>query len=127
MQMIGIPYVSPWNSLSYICTYKYIPKMIDIQSALDRLGVSRRELANRLGVSHTAVNSYVNGNPTAERIEAIAKALNIPISSLFSDPIGVIFGFVYIGGTIHELRSVGDLEKATDKAQRLAEGTDTTE
>ena len=47
--------------------------MIDIQKQLDILGVSRRELARRLGVSPASVNSYVNGNPTAERIEAISK------------------------------------------------------
>ena len=98
--------------------------MLDIQSALDRLGVSRRELAIRLGVSHTAVNSYVNGNPTAERIEAIAQALCIPVASVFMDPVGVIYGFAYIGGTIHELRGVGDLEEATEKARRLSDTTD---
>lgn len=100
--------------------------MIDIQKQLDILGVSRRELARRLGVSPASVNSYVNGNPTAERIEAISKALGVSISTLFQEDSSVS-GFVKIGGTIHELRSVGDLEEATNKAQRLAEGTDTTE
>ena len=103
--------------------------MIDIQKQLDILGVSRRELARRLGVSPASVNSYVNGNPTAERIEAISKALGVSISTLFQEDSSVS-GFVKIGDTIHELRSVGDLEEATGKAQKLSEakeGTDTTE
>jgi DNA-binding protein len=100
--------------------------MIDIQKQLNILGVSRRELARRLGVSPASVNSYISGNPTAERIEAIAKALGVSISTLFQETSSVS-GFVKIGDTIHELRSVGDLEEATGKAQKLAEVTDTTE
>ena len=97
--------------------------MLDIQSALDRLGVSRRELARRLGVSPASVNSYISGNPTAERIEAIAKALGVSISTLFQED-SHVSGFVKIGGTIHELRGVGDLEEATEKARRLSDTTD---
>ena len=100
--------------------------MIDIQKQLNILGVSRRELARRLGVSPASVNSYISGNATAERIEAIAKALGVSISTLFQETSSVS-GFVKIGDTIHELRSVGDLEEATGKAQKLAEVTDTTE
>ena len=100
--------------------------MLIIKELCKRLGVSSRELANRLGVSPPTVSQYISGNPTAETLEAIAKALGVSISTLFQEDSSVS-GFVKIGGTIHELRSVGDLEEATGKAQRLAEGTDTTE
>lgn len=105
----------------------YLSLMLIIKELCKSLGVSSRELATRLGVSPPTVSQYISGNPTAETLEAIAKALGVSVGDLFSDSVSHVSGFVKIGGTIHELRSVGDLEEATDKAQRLAEGTDTTE
>lgn len=104
--------------------------MLIIKELCKRLRVSSRELANRLGVSPPTVSQYISGNPTAETLEAIAKALGVSVGDLFSDSVSNVSGFVKIGDTIHELRSVGDLEEATGKAQKLSEakeGTDTTE
>lgn len=96
--------------------------MLDLQSTLDRLGVSRRELAKRLGVTPASVNKYVNGNPTAERLEAIAKALNVPIASLFRDSLAIVYGFVYIGGEVHEIRAIGDLQRIYQDHSKEARG-----
>nr|WP_314688604.1 helix-turn-helix transcriptional regulator [uncultured Porphyromonas sp.] len=82
---------------------------LDIQSALSRCGVSRKELAIMLGVTPQAVNKFVNGNPSTETLISIARALGVPVGELFSDSTGVVRGFVYIGGKVEDIRAVGDL------------------
>ena len=90
-------------------------------------GLSQKELSSMIGLTPGGLSKAINGNPTKSTLVVIAKALGVSVGDLFSDSVSHVSGFVKIGGTIHELRSVGDLEEATDKAQRLAEGTDTTE
>lgn len=87
--------------------------MLQIQSVLDRLKVSRSELANRLGVSRTAVNQYINGNPTAERLQAIASALGVPIIELFA-PDTEVHGYVRVRTDLHEVKSFRDLQRLAD-------------
>ena len=48
-------------------------------------GVSVIQLAQMLNVTRSACYQYINGNPTAERLESIAKVLHVKVGELFDD------------------------------------------
>lgn len=87
-------------------------------------GLSQKELSSMIGLTPGGLSKAINGNPTKSTLVAIAKALGVSVGDLFSDSVSHVSGFVKIGGTIHELRGVGDLEEATEKARRLSDTTD---
>lgn len=93
--------------------------MLIIKEVCKRLGVTSKELADRLGVTQPAISKYLNGNPTAERIEAIAIALGVPVGDLFSDSKERIHGYIKADGALFEIRNLEDL---TRLAERLSGG-----
>lgn len=56
-----------------------------INEVLKEKGVSVIQLAQKLGVTRSACYQYINGNPTAERLESIAKVLQVKVGELFDD------------------------------------------
>ena len=56
-----------------------------INEVLKEKGVSVIQLAQMLHVTRSACYQYINGNPTAERLESIAKALHVTVGELFDD------------------------------------------
>lgn len=54
-----------------------------IKKVLDEKGVSVIQLAEMLNVTRSACYQYINGNPTAERLEQIARALHVEVGELF--------------------------------------------
>lgn len=64
--------------------------MLRIKDLLKEKGVTAKELAERIGVSQPAISFAINGNPTVETLEKIAKALDVTIHELFEPfPISV--------------------------------------
>ena len=59
--------------------------MIDIDNILKRNKVSKVELAKRMDVSREYLYRILDGNPTLETMEKLAKALNIPVRDLFPE------------------------------------------
>ena len=57
-----------------------VGKKIDLY--IREKGMSRRELAQKSGISEAAISRYINGTrqPKAVSLNAIAKALDVPIS-----------------------------------------------
>lgn len=47
--------------------------------------VSKVELAKRIGVSREYLYRILDGNPTLETLEKVAKALNVPVRDLFPE------------------------------------------
>jgi transcriptional regulator with XRE-family HTH domain len=62
-----------------------------LRFARERAGLSQRELGRRIGMKDDAasprINQYESGThvPRAETVEAIARALKIPVAYLFAD------------------------------------------
>lgn len=57
-----------------------------VLAAMEKKGVSQRQLAKSLGMSHVALNQVLTGkqNVTLPRAERIAKALEIELGEIFS-------------------------------------------
>ncbi len=49
-------------------------------------GITAKELAKKMGISEAALSLSLNGNPTLDRINQIATALDVPVSELFATP-----------------------------------------
>ena len=62
--------------------------MLRVKQILKEKGITAKELASRLGMNESGLSQSLSGNPTMNRLKDIAKALDVPISSLFSDSIG---------------------------------------
>ena len=63
---------------------------LNIPAALQQRNLTRRALAKRMKVTEPSVTSYIQGNPTIDKIYAIAEALECSVLDLFfpeeSDP-----------------------------------------
>jgi transcriptional regulator with XRE-family HTH domain len=54
------------------------------------MGLNQTELAEQMGVTHSAVSHWENGEtmPTPRQIPRLAEVLNIKVSALFGDEAG---------------------------------------
>ena len=56
---------------------------LNIPAALQQRNLTRRALAKRMKVTEPSVTSYIQGNPTIDKIYAIAEALECSVLALF--------------------------------------------
>lgn len=56
-----------------------------VKAYLERSGIVKKDLAARLGVSSQALNSMLRGNLRSDKIEEIAKAINVSVSHILYD------------------------------------------
>lgn len=61
--------------------------MLRVQELCKEKGITMQVLAEkRLGITYQALYASVSGNPTLERLQQIAKALEVDITDLFAKP-----------------------------------------
>ena len=82
-----------------------------IKDLLDERGMSFKELSDTLGVDRNNLyNSLTEGNPTLQRLEAVANVLNVPVWRLFTkDNKPEIYGTVVYKDEVHIIRSKQDV------------------
>ncbi len=79
-------------------------------------GINQTELADKIGLSRVGLSKAINGNPTISTLEKIADALDVPVTELFEKSnTGDIVGFVKVGDTVHEVKSVEDVKDLAEK------------
>jgi transcriptional regulator with XRE-family HTH domain len=61
----------------------YLNYMLRVKELLKSRGLTAKELASRLGITEAALSSSLSGNPTLDRLNAIADALGVPVTELF--------------------------------------------
>lgn len=54
-----------------------------IKEVLSEKGYTQKKLSELTGIAEISLSRSINGNPTFETLQKIAKALNVPISDLF--------------------------------------------
>jgi transcriptional regulator with XRE-family HTH domain len=74
--------------------------MLRIKEVIKENGLTVKEVAEKLGMSSPSLSDAINGNPTADKLERIAAALNVPVSELFDQPATDIINCPYCGGKI---------------------------
>ena len=82
-----------------------------IKDLLDERNMSFKELSDKLGVDRNNLyNSLTKGNPTLQRLEAVANVLNVPVWRLFTtDNKPEIYGTVVYKDEVHIIRSKQDI------------------
>lgn len=80
---------------------------------------NRRALAKKMGIMEASLSRSLNGNPTLETLEKIAKALDVSIKSLFNDPAD-FEGFVLLHGKPYHFNSLQELNAIEKKEKRDA-------
>ena len=75
-------------------------------------GLTQTELAEKIGLSRVGLAKSINGNPTLDTLNRIAKALEVEVWELFTESPGEseISGFVKAKGVIYEIKSRQDIE-----------------
>lgn len=81
----------------------------NIDRLCDERKWNRRTLAKKIGILEASLSRSLNGNPTLETLEKIAKALDVSIKSLFSDPADVE-GFILLNGKPYHFNSNDELQ-----------------
>lgn len=91
-----------------------------IKDLLDERSMSFKELSDTLGVDRNNLyNSLTKGNPTLQRLEAIAEVLDVPVWRLFTTENRVeIYGTIVYHGQVHSINSIKDLITLTDKISK---------
>lgn len=65
--------------------------MLRVKEILKQKGMTSKTLAARLGISEPSLSCSISGNPTLDRLTAIADALEVPVTELFeSSPVDCI-------------------------------------
>ena len=83
-----------------------------IKEVCKEKGVSLSELAERLGVTASAVSQYIK-SPSLGTINKIARALEVEPADLVVRDSG-IDGFIEVKGTIYRIRSKKDIEQVLE-------------
>ena len=94
--------------------------MIDytlIKDLLKERNMTFQELSERLGADRNNLyNSLTKGNPTLQRLEAVANALSVPVWRLFTtDTKPELFGTIYYNNELFTITSREELQAITDR------------
>jgi len=57
-----------------------------IKEVIKEKATTVKDLAEKMGINRVGLSNHINGNPSAEVLERIAAALNVPVSELFEQP-----------------------------------------
>ena len=71
-----------------------------IKEVLSEKGYTQKKLSELTGIAEISLSRSINGNPTFETLQKIAKALSVPISDLFEQPTQDIINCPHCGGKI---------------------------
>ncbi len=88
-----------------------------IKGLLDERNMTFKELSDTLNVDRNNLyNSLTKGNPTLQRLEAVAKVLDVPVWRLFTtDNKAEIYGTIVYKDEIHIINSSQDLKSLAAK------------
>lgn len=88
-----------------------------IKDLLDERDMTFKELSEMLGVDRNNLyNSLTKGNPTLQRLEAVADALKVPVWRLFTtDTKPELFGSIIYEGEVFTVSNKAELQALTAK------------
>lgn len=86
---------------------------LNIKNAIKEKGITSKELAERLNISKVTLSTQINGNPTIDTLEKIAKALECDVIDLFDQKpdSGSFIAMVKDGKDMYSATSLDELKK----------------
>lgn len=93
---------------------------IIVKDVLKSKGISIKELAERLGVSPSAVSQFLsNPSPSITKLQKIADAINVDVMDFFAADYTRVNGYIEIDNTLHAVRNKEQLFDLMDKVEGL--------
>lgn len=59
---------------------------LNIKAAMELRGLTQTKVAKRMECSMATLSQIINGNPTLQSLESVAKALRCDVAELFDKP-----------------------------------------
>ena len=85
---------------------------MDIKARIKEHGYTLAEVAAKLGVTQSALSQTVKGNPTFDKLQAIAGILGISVAELVADDdCSDFIAFIRLNGHTHTFTSIAELAK----------------
>lgn len=93
-----------------------------IKDIIKERGTSIQNIADAIGINRVTLSNSINGNPTIETLDKIAKALDVDVTELFKQPSkdGLI-GIVRYNGKPYEINSIDDIKKLLSEIEGIKE------
>lgn len=88
--------------------------MLRVKELCKKKGITQAELAGKMGISASALAQSILGNPSLDRLESIANALNVSAGELFPDNKSKLTALALYGSKSYKAESVEELHKITD-------------
>lgn len=73
---------------------------LNIKKVIKDRGLTVQEVADKMNITRIGLSQHINGNPSVEVLERIAKAIGCDISELF-EPVSTRFVCPHCGKEIH--------------------------
>lgn len=64
--------------------------MMRIKEIIKEQGMTTKEVAEKMGISISALNQHISGNPSVKVLNKISDILNVPMWQLFASPNEII-------------------------------------
>lgn len=100
---------------------------MDIQKIIKQRGFTIKSVAeqmsntreNKVGISQGSLSTILNGNPSLDRLQEIARIIGVSLSELVKDE-NQLNGYIEVGGELKKVTSVGELEKIVSELKKGA-------
>lgn len=87
---------------------------LKVKEVIKSKGLTMQQVADILGVTRDTLTRNINGNPTVETLEKIAKAIGVEITDLFEKSSEDVVGAIRIGDNTHVINSKDDIKKLAE-------------
>lgn len=84
-----------------------------VKEIIKNKGLTMQEFADNLGITRDTLTRNINGNPTVDTLDKIAKALSVDITELFtaSKNNNSINGYIEVNNQLYKINSIDDIKK----------------
>lgn len=90
-----------------------------VKEIIKNKGLTMQEFADNLGITRDTLTRNINGNPTVETLDKIAKALGVDITELFvASKNSAINGYIEVDNQLYKINSVSDIEKLLEEIKK---------
>lgn len=95
-----------------------------IRDIIEQKGITTKEVADKLGISVSALNQSISGNPSVRVLENIATALDVPMWQLFASPeeiagSGDFVALIKDGKNLYSAGNWQELKELIDKNTKI--------
>lgn len=86
-----------------------------IREVIEEQGMTTKEVADKLGISLSALNQNISGNPSVKVLTRISEVLDVPIWQLFVSPSELkgeneLIALIEHGGDFYKAATIVELE-----------------